>query len=64
MSNKCPKCKSNNPETATFCADYGTQLPSLETPIRRLEIGSIFAGRYEAPKISRGELEKKSNIYF
>ncbi|MCK4264447.1 MAG: zinc ribbon domain-containing protein [Candidatus Aminicenantes bacterium] len=56
MANKCPKCKSDNPETATFCADCGTQLPSLEkievtetieTPKEELTTGSTFAGRYQ-----------------
>ena len=55
---KCPKCHSENPEAQGFCGDCGTQLtpsegisPSmtktLETPTRRLEIGSLFAERYE-----------------
>ena len=61
MATKCPKCQSENPETAAFCADCGTQLsppeegsPSitktLETPVSRLEIGSTFAGRYKIIK--------------
>jgi len=55
---KCPKCHSENPETKQFCADCGTQLPfskdihpefteTLQTPIRELTSGSIFAGRYQ-----------------
>jgi len=27
---KCPKCQTDNPETASFCADCGTQLLSSE----------------------------------
>jgi len=56
MAIKCPKCQSDNPETATFCADCGTQLPSIgdieatetiEIPKEGLARGTIFAGRYE-----------------
>ena len=55
MSKRCPKCHSDNPGTATFCADCGTQLLSLEdkvvtetieTPKEELTTGSIFAERY------------------
>jgi uncharacterized membrane protein YvbJ len=28
MGIKCPKCQSDNPETATFCADCGTKITS------------------------------------
>jgi serine/threonine protein kinase/Tfp pilus assembly protein PilF len=53
---KCPKCNTDNPETATYCADCGTQLSSskdipvtetLETPTEELTTGSTFAGRYQ-----------------
>ncbi len=53
---KCPKCQTNNPETATFCADCGTNLTlskdikvteTLETPKEELTTGSTFAGRYQ-----------------
>jgi len=56
MTKKCPKCKSDNPGTAAFCADCGTQLPSLqdievtetmETPKEELTTGSTSAGRYQ-----------------
>jgi serine/threonine protein kinase/predicted Zn-dependent protease len=56
MVKKCPKCQSDNPDSATFCADCGAQLPSLEdievtetieTPKEELTRGTIFAGRYE-----------------
>jgi serine/threonine protein kinase len=56
MAKKCPKCQTENPDTATFCADCGTQLPSprdievtetLEIPTEELTTGSTFAGRYQ-----------------
>ena len=56
MSIRCPKCKTNNPETPWFCGECGTQLPSiedieftetLETPKEELTTGSTFAGRYQ-----------------
>ncbi|MBN1273028.1 MAG: protein kinase [Candidatus Aminicenantes bacterium] len=52
---KCPKCHSENPETATFCADCGAKLlipknieptKTAETPKEELTTGSTFAGRY------------------
>jgi serine/threonine protein kinase/tetratricopeptide (TPR) repeat protein len=56
MAKKCPKCQSDNPDTATFCANCGNQLPSIEdievtetieTPKEELTTGSIFADRYQ-----------------
>ena len=53
---KCPKCNSENPETARFCAECGTQIPAeeisvptktLEVPKEELTTGSTFAGRYQ-----------------
>jgi serine/threonine protein kinase/tetratricopeptide (TPR) repeat protein len=56
MGIKCPKCQSGNPDTASYCADCGTHLPSskdipitatLETPTEELTRGTLFASRYE-----------------
>ena len=53
---KCPKCHTDIPETATFCADCGTKIISpkdipvtetIETPKEKLTTGSTFAGRYQ-----------------
>jgi len=58
MSNQCPSCHMENPETSRFCAGCGTQLLSdqshrpvvtetLQAPIHELTTGSTFAGRYQ-----------------
>jgi len=58
LSNKCPKCHSDNPDTLKFCGECGTQLPSLrdippevtetiQKPFKELTTGSTFAGRYQ-----------------
>jgi len=53
---KCPKCQSDNPETATFCADCGTKLlehkdiavtKTLELHKQGLTRGTTLADRYE-----------------
>ena len=55
---KCPKCRTDNPETQRFCGGCGTQLTSfekpeisvtrtLETGVDELGRGTTFAGRYE-----------------
>ena len=66
MPLECPKCHTENPDTQSFCGYCGTQLtplkegsPSitktLETPVTRLAIGSIFAERYEIlEKLGKG----------
>jgi serine/threonine protein kinase len=55
----CPKCRSENSDTARFCADCGTRFgrpetpprqamtKTLETPRDMLGRGTLFAGRYE-----------------
>lgn len=56
MATRCPKCQTKNPDTSKFCSECASPLqPSkdvgatktIETPVIRLAIGSIFAGRYE-----------------
>jgi len=54
---KCPKCHSNNPDTARFCGNCAAPLPSskeidlstmtLKTPSKELARGALFAKRYE-----------------
>jgi len=56
MGVECPKCHSDNTDTARFCSNCATPLPSskeipvtetLETPTEELTRGSTFANRYE-----------------
>ena len=55
---KCPECHFENPENTLYCGKCGTQFPSskeipvsptktLQVPQKELEIGSVFAGRYQ-----------------
>ena len=54
----CPKCHTDNPDTSRFCGNCATSLtyakavsPSLtetlESPVRAVTPGTVFAGRYE-----------------
>lgn len=54
MAIECPKCRSENTDTARFCSNCATPLPSskdipvtetLETPKEELSTGTTFAGR-------------------
>ncbi len=57
MSVKCPKCSSDNADSASFCSDCGTQLGLLKgipdvtktllTPTPQFEPGTSLANRYE-----------------
>ncbi len=58
MGIQCPQCQAINPDTKQFCGDCGTQLISaeaisnsytktLQTPVKDLIKGTIFAGRYQ-----------------
>jgi len=53
---KCPKCRTDNPETARFCLDCGTKLgetpqisftKTLEASTDELTRGTLLGGRYE-----------------
>jgi serine/threonine protein kinase/predicted Zn-dependent protease len=61
MTNTCPRCRTDNPETQRFCGECGTTLEerkspivsapdvteTLQTPIRELDTGTTLAGRYQ-----------------
>ena len=66
MAVKCASCHQDNLDTSLFCAACGSQLgpPSktsfsptqtLQTPVKELTTGSIFAGRYQViEELGRG----------
>jgi len=70
MSAKCPKCDFDNPADTRFCGSCGTKLPpsekisvpltkTLETPMKELKTGSIFASRYEViEELGKGGMGK------
>jgi serine/threonine-protein kinase len=70
MTTYCPKCKAENPDTGSFCADCGTLLMASEgqevsftktllTPVEDLTKGTLFAGRYEIIKeLGKGGMGK------
>ena len=61
MTIKCPNCHFENPEDTLFCGHCGTRLnliqgpplsarsvtETMQAPIRELQTGSLFAGRYQ-----------------
>ncbi|MFZ2054430.1 MAG: protein kinase [Candidatus Aminicenantales bacterium] len=55
---KCPKCRFENIRDTLYCGQCGTRLPAsegdnlsvtktMETPIKELAVGTVFAGRYQ-----------------
>jgi len=67
---KCPKCKSDNPDTKSFCGECGTRIEisdetkvsgttTLETPSEEITIGSTFASRYQViDELGKGGMGK------
>jgi serine/threonine protein kinase/Tfp pilus assembly protein PilF len=54
VANECPKCRTENTEDSQFCKKCATPLEddvihtkTIETPIKELTTGSVFAGRYQ-----------------
>jgi serine/threonine protein kinase/Tfp pilus assembly protein PilF len=56
VATQCPKCQSENPDTARFCSECATPLQppkdigvtrTIETPVKEFTRGTTFAGRYE-----------------
>ena len=57
MTTQCPKCNSENTDTARFCSncatplqpsqDFPAQTRTIETPVQELTRGTLYANRYE-----------------
>jgi TolB-like protein/Tfp pilus assembly protein PilF/tRNA A-37 threonylcarbamoyl transferase component Bud32 len=72
---KCPKCQTENPETARFCLDCGTQIlftkeihpevtETLQAPIRELTTGSNFAARYQViEELGKGGMGRVYKVF-
>ena len=75
MANKCPKCHSDNTDTARFCSNCATSLaiatvaqPSftetLETPGQEFGRGTVFAGRFEViEELGKGGMGKVFKVF-
>jgi serine/threonine-protein kinase len=72
MTAQCPKCRTENPSDSKYCKECATPLPlfkelhpshtkTLQTPVRSLDSGTLFAGRYEIlQKLGEGGM---GNVY-
>jgi len=72
---KCPKCNFDNPPSTNFCANCGEQLLSskkadvphtktLQTPLKELARGAIFANRYEViEELGKGGMGKVYRVF-
>ena len=67
---KCPKCRSDNPDSVKFCGECGTQVltgdgaqpgftQTIETPVSDMTSGTLFAERYQIiEELGRGGMGK------
>jgi serine/threonine protein kinase len=73
---KCPKCQYENPSSTRFCGNCGMPLSfsveeiesaktlTLETPVKVLERGTVFAGRYEIiEELGKGGMGKVYRVH-
>jgi tetratricopeptide (TPR) repeat protein/tRNA A-37 threonylcarbamoyl transferase component Bud32 len=75
MTVLCPKCQTENAETALFCSDCGTKLgaakefslfqtETLQSPLKELNTGSTFANRYQIiEELGKGGMGKVYKVF-
>jgi serine/threonine protein kinase/tetratricopeptide (TPR) repeat protein len=78
VAHKCPKCQVENPETARFCLECGTQFgeqkagkkpqpvftETLQMPVRELATGTTFAGRYQViEELGKGGMGRVYKVF-
>ena len=71
MAVKCPRCRHDNPAETRFCGKCAAPLdPSfaptetIQAPLRELETGSLFAGRYQViEELGRGGMGRVYTVH-